>query len=310
MPCRAPFPGCRLGVCVAPSCQGGGPGAGTDCGAGPGADCCGTASIPGGTFDRINAPVYPASVSDFRLDIYEITVGRFRAFVEAGKGTQADPPLPDAGAHPRIRESGWDSDWNSELTADKAAMKVALRCPDAFWTDFAEQNENHPMTCMTWFEAFAFCIWDGGRLPTEAEWNYAAAGGAEQRLYPWGASIDPSKAAYECYGDGDRAAKCSMADFLPVGSKSPDGDARWGMADMAGNAGELVLDMYEIGFPTPCHDCARLEANTEGRIVRGGTAWTDDLYVATDAQSAESPRNRNAFLGARCARDLVADLDP
>ncbi|WP_437572826.1 formylglycine-generating enzyme family protein [Sorangium sp. So ce542] len=266
--------------------------------------------MPGGTFDRINAPEYPATVSGVRLDIYEITVGRFRAFVEAGKGTQADPPLPDAGAHPKIRESGWNSAWNSELTADKAAMKVALRCPDAFWTDFPEQNENHPMTCMTWFEAFAFCIWDGGRLPTEAEWNYAAAGGAEQRLYPWGTSIDPSKAAYSCHGNGDGAEKCGMDDFLPVGSKSPDGDARWGMADMAGNAGELVLDVFELGFPTPCHDCARLKANTERRVVRGGTAWTDALYVATDAQSAESPRNRNSFVGARCARDLAANVEP
>ncbi|WP_437628010.1 formylglycine-generating enzyme family protein [Sorangium sp. So ce1151] len=266
--------------------------------------------MPGGTFDRLNAPMYPATVSGFRLDIYEITVGRFRAFVEEGKGTQADPPVSDAGAHPKIRESGWNSDWNSELTADKSALKVALRCEYSHWTDFPEQNERRPMTCMTWFEAFAFCIWDGGRLPTEAEWNYAAAGGAEQRLYPWGESIDASKAAYNCLGDGDDAAGCSMQDFLPVGSKSPDGDARWGMADMAGNAGELVLDVSQLGLPNPCNDCARLEGNTDNRVVRGGTAWTSGLYVATDAQSAENPHNRNGFVGARCARDLPADAAP
>ncbi|WP_437932642.1 SUMF1/EgtB/PvdO family nonheme iron enzyme [Sorangium sp. So ce291] len=263
--------------------------------------------MPGGTFDRVNDPMYPATVSGFRLDTYEITVGRFRAFVEAGKGTQADPPARDAGAHPKIRESGWNSDWNRELTPDNAAMKVALRCPDAIWTDFPEQNEHHPMTCMTWFEAFAFCIWDGGRLPTETEWNYAAAGGAEQRAYPWGATIDASRAAYGCLGNGDEAVKCSMEDFLPVGSRAPAGNAKWGMADMAGNAGELVLDVYQLGFPVPCRDCARLEGNTENRVFRGGTAWTDGLYVATDGQSAESPHNRNSFVGARCARDLPAD---
>ncbi|WP_437758689.1 formylglycine-generating enzyme family protein [Sorangium sp. So ce1389] len=228
--------------------------------------------------------MYPATVSEFRLDTYEITIGRFRAFVEEGKGTQADPPVRDAGAHPKIPESGWNADWNSELTADRSALKVALRCESSHWTDFPEQNERRPMTCMTWFEAFAFCIWDDGRLPTEAEWNYAAAGGAEQRLYPWGESIDASKAAYNCLGDGDDAAECSMQDFLPVGSKSPDGDAKWGMADMAGNAGELVLDINQQAFPTPCNDCAQLEGSTPNRVVRGGTAWTSKIYIATDAR--------------------------
>ncbi|WP_437680417.1 formylglycine-generating enzyme family protein [Sorangium sp. So ce131] len=276
-----------------------------NCGLSSGADCCGTARITGGMFNRANDPSYPARISEFEIDIYEVTVGRFRAFVEAGKGTQADPPPEGAGAHPKLPGSGWEPGWNGDLTPSKEAFKVALRCPDAFWTDYPELQEDYPITCVTWLEAFAFCIWDGGRLPTEAEWNYAAAGGEEQREYPWGSSIAPSRAAYGCLADDEDAEECSMNDFLPVGSKSPDGDAKWDMADMSGNAGELVLDVYQLGFPLPCNDCARLQGNTENRVVRGGTAWTSEHYVTTDAQSAENPRNRNVFVGFRCARDVA-----
>ncbi|WP_437638864.1 formylglycine-generating enzyme family protein [Sorangium sp. So ce854] len=138
---------------------------------------------------------------------------------------------------------------------------------------------NHPMTYMTWFEAFASCTWDGGRLPTEAELNYTTAGDTEERLYPWGATIDTSKAAYNCLIEPDGEAGCSMKGFIPVGSRSPDGDAWWGMADMAENAGELVLDLSGMGLPNPCNDCAQLESATPNRTVRGGTAWTSNITL-------------------------------
>src|SRR6185503_5212427 len=100
------------------------------------------------------------------------------------------------------------------------------------------------MNCVSWFEAFAFCAWDGGRLPTETEWNYAAAGGNEQRVYPWGANIDLTKASYDCAGDGSGTGtpNCMFSDMLPVGSRSPQGDGKWGQADLAGNVWEWTLD--------------------------------------------------------------------
>ena len=86
---------------------------------------------------------------------------------------------------------------------------------------------NAAINCVNWFEAYAFCIWDGGFLPTEAEWNYAASGGSEQRYYPWSASfppgattIDETYASYwmdstkQCYGDHVGEDDCQTAENL------------------------------------------------------------------------------------------------
>ena len=115
--------------------------------------------------------------------------------------------------------------------------------PFSAWSIEPGGSETRPMNCLDWYDAYAFCIWDGGFLPTEAEWNFAAAGGGEQRLYPWSVpptsqTIDASYAVYEV----DATA--------PVGSKSPNGDARWGHADMAGN----VMD----GPSTRSRTCTRV----------------------------------------------------
>jgi len=206
--------------------------------------CCTSLLVLGGTFDRsydgvdFTDPNYPATVDDFYLDKYEITVGRFRVFVNAGMGTQKSPPASDAGTHPGITGSGWDSTWNANLPADPNSLKVVMDgCAGTTWTDTAGSNESKPQNCLDWYTAFAFCAWDGGRLATEAEWNYAASGGSEQRYYPWSkpgtsTTINDSYAVY-CGGT------CSIQN---VGSKSPTGDGKWGQSDLAGNVVEWTLD--------------------------------------------------------------------
>ncbi|MBI4703595.1 MAG: SUMF1/EgtB/PvdO family nonheme iron enzyme [Deltaproteobacteria bacterium] len=290
-----------------PSCMGGGPGR-DDCGPQE-INCCHSKLVPGGSFYRsydgvtYNDKSYPATVSDFRLDTYEVTVGRFRAFVDAGMGTQQKPPAPGAGAHPKIPNSGWDGGWNGQLPADTAGLKSGLKCPNATWTDNPGNNEKLPANCITWYDALAFCAWDGGRLPSEAEENYAAAGGSEQRAYPWSnppssTTIDSSYTVYDCQGNGN-PGDCVLADILAVGSK-PKGNGKWGQADLGGSTWDWVLD-YSGSYPMPCGDCANLNV-ASSRVVRGG-AWSNDASLLRTAfRNYIDPLVYNGTIGTRCAR--------
>ncbi|XXT15800.1 formylglycine-generating enzyme family protein [Sorangium sp. So ce429] len=297
-----------------PSCADRGPGAGDSCGDGADESCCGSTMVPCGTYLRSHDgessadDAFPAAVSDFRLDRYEITVGRFRAFVKAGHGVQASPPAIGVGRHPHVDGSGWIAGWNRQLEPDTAALRSALKCNGDnlwTWTDEPGANEELPINCITWFEAFAFCAWDGGRLPSEAEWNYAASGGDEHRKYPWGADIDVARAAYNCTGDGSAAGSCALSDILPVGSK-PSGDGRWGHADLAGNVWELVMDWWSEELFTPCIDCVeRADGERDApRVHRGGSFRAPAADVRAANREPSGPTDRVNNIGARCARDL------
>ncbi|XXT44809.1 formylglycine-generating enzyme family protein [Sorangium sp. So ce513] len=267
--------------------------------------CCATgAAVEGGTFNRSNNPAYPATVSGFVLDRFEVTVGRFRKFVEAYPGSR---PAAGAGRHPLIEGSGWDAGWDSNLPADAAALRDAVMCDATYltWTDEAGRHEHLPMNCLSWYVAFAFCAWDGGRLPTEAEWNYAAAGGSEQRLYPWSkpadsTTIDGSYAVYACTGDVTGAGTCAFGNIQPVGSRSTKGDGKWGQADLAGNMWEWVLDWY-ASHPSECNNCANTTPASY-RVIRGGGWFSGASVLLSSFRDGFGPSGRSSVVGARCAR--------
>lgn len=309
--CAAPTPVCEEGTCVAPkSCAG----LAEECGSSLNGTCCNTFQVPSGTFKRSYDGVYhlqityPASVSSFALDALEVTVGRFRRFVQAGFGNQKSPPVLGAGAVQGVPASGRKSTWNEELTADKVALVAALGCNASMqtWTNVAGAFENRPVGCVTWYEAQAFCIWDGGRLPSEAEWNYAASGGNMHRVYPWsdppnGTAISPAEASYflpgsdQCFGDG--VAGCTRDDLVVVGRKG--GAGAWGHRDLGGNVLEWVLDSTGA-YQETCTDCVQTTASS-ARVLRGGGYNTPALGLTASYREEGLAIDRAAGIGFRCA---------
>lgn len=284
------------------------------CGATGDEDCCTALEVPGGTFslnydgisDNARDPSHKATLSPFVLDKFEVTVSRFRAFVEGGFGTRIHPPAVGAGAHPKRPESGWSASDTKELAAGISELRGLLQCdPDfATWTNAPGPNESRPVNCVTWYEAFAFCAWDGGRLPTYAELNFAAAGGDEQRVYPWSSPpqtdvISREYASYGCWRAGER---CALSDVLVVGSK-PLGNGRWGHADLAGNLWEYVLDRG-IGASTPCDDCVDME-KADYPLMRGGAYQSEGALLRAAKPGATTWGARTSIQGFRCARDVM-----
>ena len=292
---------------------------GTEC---KGESCCANRYVPGGTFpmgrsleangtDRfdlgsgVELPEHPVTVSPFWLDTYEVTVGRFRRFVESQRPVV--PPEAGAGAHPRIPGTGWRADWNQQLF-DKDELSTRLFCGPAdfsTWTPGASNNEQLPVNCVTWYEAFAFCLWDGGRLPTEAEWEFAAAGGDENRLFPWGREEPTSNhLVAECWAGGSPGS-CAKNDVRPVGSK-PAGNARFGHTDLGGSLMELTLDWYASNFYSRAQASGKDVANVasgEFRAARGGNYVGPTNINRCVHRTNVFPESRWDGVGFRCARD-------
>jgi formylglycine-generating enzyme len=324
----------------------------TNCGPNGNDCCCTSPEVTDGTFYRdydISARGYfvmaadagptdeaaPATVSGFRLDKYLVTVGRFRQFVAAWNGGWLPPA--GSGRHSYLNgglglvntgdDAGveYETGWLVSDDGNIAPTNANLNCYPGYdtWTNAAGSQENLPLNCVSWYDAYAFCIWDGGFLPSEAEWEYAAAGGSQQREYPWG-STDPGTAneyaVYGClYPLGDAGAaylgpgECAVA---PVGMAAR-GAGLWGQLDLAGNVSEWNLDwgvftsITGIHYVDPCVDCANLSSEPPpsafygGRMAQGGDFTTPlSLISIIEAEQGNGglPAGRYYGLGFRCAR--------
>jgi len=300
--------------------------------------CCDSIWLSGGPFEMGFAPSeigdvrmldaadleHPTRVGGFFLDRFEVTRGRFHQFAVGYAG----PPEVGSGRHPRIEGTGWregdPEGWTIELpdnpddllrmatctgqdpnvvwsegVAGATSLELALDAPDAAQATPSIADADQPVACLNWFLAFAFCAWDGGRLPTEAEWEFAAAGGATDRPYPWGA-------------DSAVIARIEPG-LVPVGSQ-PYTSTPEGHQDLAGGVLEWVFDWFGETFyadlDAPCDDCVNLEFTT-GRGIRGADDSTccsnfSESEFRCAARNFDAPGNLargGVPFGARCARD-------
>jgi|HubBroStandDraft_6_1064221.scaffolds.fasta_scaffold17338_2 sulfatase modifying factor 1 len=305
----------------------------TNCGPGGSGteSCCASLEVTGGTYYRtydgagVSGPAIlaadggptgetdPATVSGFRLDKYLVTVGRFRQFVNAvlpADGGAGYTPPAGSGKHTHLNsgnglaatgggfEPGWASADNVNVAPTGA--NLALGGGYATWTASPGSQENLPIDDVNWWESYAFCIWDGGFLPSEAEWEYAAAGGSQQREYPWGLTDPGTANQYAIYGcNYPNGSGCTgVANIAAVGTATL-GAGLWGQLDMAGDVWQWNLDWYAAYAAST--DCADVTVASE-RVVQGGSAHDDASYLLPPARYDDPPESRDYNLGFRCAR--------
>ncbi len=249
---------------------------------------CGRAVIAGGSFVMGNPDAQDATgravpvqrsitVSAFALDRFEVTVGRFRRYVSEN-GTPA-------GIWTRV-DDGLRSDCN--------------------WTPDPGAREGHPMNCIDWNAAAAFCAWDAadGRLPREAELEFAARG-TDNRRWPWGGNerVAPSFVCWERCCE-PKLGTCDEADPAFEGGRSPEG-----VWHLVGNVSEWAFDDYAAYTDALCWGdvpradpvCARGQAYRAMRLgswsSRGGAA---DIGILVGARNAQPVLYRHATVGFRC----------
>lgn len=280
-----------------------------------GTDCCESRSVPGGSFpmgenDAFNGKEHEAVVSPRCVDTFEVTVGRFRKFVES-----YTLPESGAGAHPNVPTSGWNPIWNPLVPQDEAQIRASLNCGKTWqtWTDSPEGAEDMPINCVSWYNAFAFCVWDGARLLSEAEWEHASAAGAENRLYPWGFTTPDDTLATYCHSTSGLTCTDSTVRPRAVGS-TPLGASLWGQQDIAGNVWEWNLDWYSQDFYNNfCSDCVNVIEPGDScffamwknaRTARGGSFNYGTNELRAFARGCNIPSYRDSDVGFRCVRDL------
>jgi formylglycine-generating enzyme len=289
---------------------------GLDC---EGTSCCENLLVPGGRFmqgrslkgtDALkNAPPYfdyelpehPVDVPAFYMDKFEVTNGRWRKFAETHAGWH---PEEGQGAHPQIPETGWRASWNQDLEfvySKYEPPKQYFGCEIPFYQK-VEEYQTHPINCIGWQKAQAFCISEGGRLPTSAEWEFAAAGGEENRLYPWGKEEpNSSRALFLC--GGELSQECFLQRDK-YGLRS-SGASKFGHIDLAGNSTELTLDVpvgdwYKKIDGTSIQDATAWDPDSPTRVTMGGNLANQ----IEDMRSVRRQSTKTYFVGFRCVYDV------
>ncbi len=246
--------------------------------------CTCMAQVPAGCFDMgdhfaegrsSELPVHNVCISGFEMDIHEITNAEYAECVADGGCTQPG----DTGSFTRATYYG------------------------------APMYDDFPVIYVDWYQVSDYCTWAGKRLPTEAEWEYAARGGLAGKRYPWGDTISGTDANYLDSGD------TWDNDTSPRGYYPPNG---YGLYDMAGNVAEWVEDDHHGSYDcdaNPGFNCgsgglAPIDGSAwvdtprgQQRVIRSGAYSVDTIYVRVAFRNNHYPDSTNLNIGGRCARD-------
>jgi formylglycine-generating enzyme required for sulfatase activity len=219
-------------------------------------------------------PLHTVYLDAYTIDKYEVTNAQYAEFLNA-EGNQEEGGVT----------------W---LDAD--ASRVRIHESGGVWQADAGY-EDHPVVTVSWYGARAYCQWQGKHLPTEAEWEKAARGSSDTRVYPWGNEApDCSRLNYY-----DSTEGYCVGDTMPVGSY-PSGASPYGAMDMAGNVWEWVNDWYLSNYyeSSPYSNPPGPASGTL-KVIRGGSWNTYWTHVRVASRPNTNPYGQFSYTGFRCA---------
>jgi len=258
-------------------------------------------------------PLHQVEVSDFYIDIHEVTNRQFKAFVDATGYVTTAEKKPDWEEMKKQVPPGTPKPSDDMLVAASLVFTppnhpVSLANPYAWWQWVAgadwkhpegpasnlEGKDDYPVVHVSWEDAIAYCNWAGKRLPTEAEWEFAARGGQNDAIYPWGNELITKGKQKANAWDGHFPDKNTRLDgylrAAPVKQYAPN---PYGLYDMAGNVWEWTSDWYTADYYGECKTKG-LVLNPQGpaksldpdepfaqkKVVRGGSFLCNDQYCS------------------------------
>lgn len=303
--------------------------------------------VPGGTFqmggdnEQASPDEYPkhsVTVSPFYMDATEVTNAQFKKFVDATGYVTTAERKPDweelkKSLPPGTPKPSDDVLQAASLVFHQTAAPVNLNDPSQWWTwtkgaDWKHPEgplsningkDNYPVVQVSWDDAMAYCKWAGKRLPTEAEWEFAARGGLSNNIYPWGnehvSEGKPKANSWEGKFPYLNEKRDGFVTLAPVKNFAPNG---YGLYDMAGNAWEWCSDWYDynyykslVGKPTinpkgPDKSYDPDEPNAQKRSLRGGSFLCNDAYCSgyrVARRMKSTPDTGLEHTGFRCVKD-------